>query len=124
MVLASVLASVAFCSCEDYERDNHGFPKEVILLGTGDTKIVAGDKGPLSIHIEGAEYEYKQDVDSAILRKDWLTVKFKPYDTRFELIAEPNATGKKREIGLRMEFGDSYGLMQAKQNINMAAKGR
>ncbi|WP_298949645.1 hypothetical protein [uncultured Alloprevotella sp.] len=86
------------------ETGNYGYPSKVVLTKSGGDKEVKGTDSPYLIEIR--DYDGNGAVsnplgtagDSMIVSYQWLTIKAKKGDTKLQLIAAPNQSGKSRTL--------------------------
>ena len=86
------------------ETGNYGYPSKVVLTKSGGSKEVKGNGAPYLIEIR--DYDGNGEVskvfgaagDSMIASYQWLTIKAKKGDTKLQLIATPNQSGKSRTL--------------------------
>ena len=95
------------------ETGNYGYPSKVVLTKSGGDKEVKGNGAPYLIEIR--DYDGNGAVsnplgtagDSMIVSYQWLTIKAKKGDTKLQLIAAPNQSGKSRTLYVHAPVTDS-----------------
>ena len=101
ILLAFLFIPFLFTSCDT--DDNFGYPSKITFQKEGGTIFCSGAKSCYLIEIDnyngnGAGSGIR-DTDSIRVTYDWLTAKCKKFnDTKIELIATPNHSGKKRRL--------------------------
>lgn len=102
ILIAFLLVPLLLASCDT--ENNFGYPSKVTFGREGGTKICSGTSSCYSIEVanyngEGAGPQGGIKADSLKVTYEWLTVKCKRFvDTRLELMATPNHTGKRRTL--------------------------
>lgn len=118
----ALFLSVLLCSCpEPFEMDNNGYPEAVTLPGAGGKKIVEGGSEIAYMDVEDAEVTAIGDVDSLYYKTDWLTIKYKCGEKRFECIALPNPGKGQRYVFVGLHFKSEFGTINVVQEGNLEA---
>ena len=114
-----LLMSMVFTSC--FHEDNFGYPKTIVLSNEGGEMTVTGDESfdhaEIVNHKTGADSEIIQyDENGEVIVLDWLKVEYtRTNSLEFKLYAEPNSTGKSRELCVELDSGKYYHEVKVKQ---------
>ena len=108
-------------SCEVLH--NFGYPNKVNFRSCGGEIVVSGDDVFHAVQIENGNGDClvheKGDIaeaDTIIIAYDWLTVKYKHYDSKITIIAEPNTTHKSRRYYVSFMVKNSLADIKVTQN--------
>lgn len=90
-----------FVSC----NGNYGYPGKVTFDATGGSQTVSGEECFYSLEITDYNGDGKSsdglladESDSLTVTYQWLTIRTKKFDNSLTIIAEPNNTGRKRQL--------------------------
>lgn len=102
-VLVCIVSSLLI-SCGS--SDNFGYPSKITFDKKGRETLISGNNGIYHIDIvnydgEGVSAVIGSEVDTIVVTNDWLSVRWKLFDSKLIVTAQPNATGKKRKLYIR-----------------------
>lgn len=116
--LLALVVSVIMTSC-DKEVDM-GYPTRVVFTMDGGEKIVTGVVPFTNAHIhdyksgeQGSVLATEGDIDSEVFK--WLKIEYVVHSTELKIIAEPNTSGKSRELHIELYSGPEYHVINVKQ---------
>ncbi|RRD88680.1 BACON domain-containing protein [Bacteroides heparinolyticus] len=95
--------------------ENHGYSGKIIFEANGGSRMVSGEEYFDGLEITDYNGDGKNtngfsydDSDSVSVTYQWLTVKGKKFERDIVIVAEPNETGKKRELYVAVHVGNSF----------------
>ncbi len=100
-----------------FEETDFGFPKTVILPQEGGERVFVGNAFAIASINAATNYEYNEEDSTVILKCDWLKVEYKDdfCDGVLKIYAEPNTTGKSRELSVTVTQAYDYQDIKIKQ---------
>ena len=116
--LFALVIAVVMTSCE--KEVDMGYPTSVLFTADGGENTISGIEPFTDAHIhdyksgeQGSVLPTEGDFDSEVFK--WLKIEYVPHSTELKIIAEPNTTGKSRELHIELYSGQEYHITKVKQ---------
>lgn len=123
LILALILPML-FTSCGFFSQVDMGYPKEVIFVADGGEQIIYGEMSFNTAETHNYKNGDQGDISSGEGEEDgmiineyqWLKVEYKERGTgELKIYAEPNTTGKSRELHIELISGYDYHVVKVVQ---------
>ena len=121
LILALILPML-FTSCGFFSQVDMGYPKEVTFAADGGEQIIYGEMSFNSAEIHnyknGDQGNTSLGDGDGVIKNDyqWLKVEYKERGTgELKICAEPNTTGKSRELHIELISGYDYHVVKVVQ---------
>ena len=116
--LLALVVAVVMTSCE--KEVDLGYPTSVTFTADGGEKTITGVELFTDAHI----HDYKSGEDGEFVPREddiqcqvyeWLSIEYLAYSTELKIIAEPNASGKSRQLHIELHSGQEYHVIKVEQ---------
>lgn len=95
--------------------NNYGYPDKISFSKEGGTRSISGNEQPYDLEITDYDGNGKNDsmeenvpLDSFKVTYKWLIAKAKKGDSKIDITAEPNTTGRSRTLYVSGMIDDSF----------------
>ena len=116
--LFALVIAVVMTSCE--KEVDLGYPTSVTFTADGGEKIVTGVEPFTDAHIhdynsgdQGSVMPSEGDVDIEVFK--WLKIEYVAHSTELKIVAEPNSSGKSRQLHIELHSGQEYHVIKVEQ---------
>lgn len=98
-----------------FQSGNYGYPGKISFGKEGGIRSITGDEQPYDLEITDYDGNGKNDdmeenapLDSFKVTYKWLTARAKKGESKIDIIAEPNNTGRSRTLYVSGMIDDSF----------------
>lgn len=118
-LMMAVLLPMLLVSCE-FEEADLGFPKTVNFTKEGGVKVISGEQSFTYANIHnyknGDQGSIQESETGEVFVYQWLKVQYHDVNnSELTIYAEPNETGKSRELHIEIHSGTEYQTVKVKQ---------